>query len=126
MPDKPKFKPEEVIDAIEKTHGFVSQAARLLKCHPDTVRSYARRYASVRQSLREEREKMKDAAELALYNQVMAGESWAVQFFLKTQGKDRGYTERHEVTGENGGPVVQQVCIYLPDNGRGDGKPKQA
>ena len=106
MANKPKFKPEVVIAAIEATHGFVSQTAKLLKCHPDTVRAYARRYASVRKALHEEREKMLDTAELSLYNQVIGGESWAVQFFLKTQGKDRGYTERTEVSGDVGLRVI--------------------
>lgn len=96
MANKPKFTPEQVIEAIEQTKGFVSQTARRLQCHPDTVRAYAKRYVSVRKALQEEREKMLDAAEMSLYAQVMNGESWAVQFFLKTQGKDRGYVERQE------------------------------
>ena len=33
----------------------------------------------------------------------------ALIFFLKTQGKGRGYTERHEVTGADGAPQRVQV-----------------
>lgn len=36
----------------------------------------------------------------------------AVIFFLKTQGKKRGYIERTEITGEDGGPIK----IVAPDN----------
>ena len=36
-------------------------------------------------------------AEAALYRAIIAGEPWAVKFQLATKGKDRGYTERHEV-----------------------------
>ena len=32
------------------------------------------------------------------------------------------YTERHEVTGANGGPLQTTVQIYLPQNGRTNGK----
>ena len=34
------------------------------------------------------------------------------------------YTERHEITGPNGGPLQTTVQIYLPENGRTNGKKK--
>jgi hypothetical protein len=37
---------------------------------------------------------MLDNVESALYTAALAGEAWAVCFFLKTQGKARGYVER--------------------------------
>ena len=36
-------------------------------------------------------------AELALYKAIQDGEGWAVCFYLKTQGKQRGYIERQEI-----------------------------
>jgi hypothetical protein len=35
----------------------------------------------------------------------MNGEPWAVAMVLKTIGKSRGYVERQEVTGADGGKV---------------------
>ena len=35
-------------------------------------------------------------AELSLFKAIQTGEAWAVCFYLKTQGKDRGYVERYE------------------------------
>ena len=92
-----KYTTAQVIQAIRETKGLVSLAAKRLNCHPDTVRRYAARYPTVAAALREERAAMTDVAELALYNAIQRGEPWAVTFYLKTQGKDRGYTERIDV-----------------------------
>lgn len=92
-----KYTTQQVIQAIRETKGLVSLAAKRLGCHPDTVRRYAARYPTVAAALREERAAMTDVAELALYSAIQRGEPWAVTFYLKTQGKDRGYTERIDV-----------------------------
>ena len=100
-----RYRAAQVIQAIRDTKGLVSMAAERLRCEPDTVRAYAKRHPTVAAALKEERERMTDVAELSLYNQLLKGEGWAVCFYLKTQGKDRGYVERHELTGKDGGPV---------------------
>src|SRR3990172_1312087 len=92
-----RFTAERVTQAIRETRGLVSLAARRLGCTPKTVYVYIHRYPSVRQALQEEREAMTDLAELALYNKIQQGEGWAVCFYLKTQGRHRGYIERHEL-----------------------------
>lgn len=81
---------------------MVSKAAERLKCEPDTVRNYVKRYPRVAEALHEERESMTDVAEMALFDAIKGGEGWAVCFYLKTQGKERGYVERHEFTGKDG------------------------
>lgn len=92
-----KYTPEQIIKALADTRGLVSLAARHLGCSPTTIRSYAKKYKSVAEALKEEREKMTDIAELSLYNKIQEGEGWAVCFYLKTQGKSRGYVERQEI-----------------------------
>lgn len=46
-----------------------------------------------------------DLAESALKKQIVNGNTTAIIFYLKTQAKDRGYVERMETTGEQGGPI---------------------
>ena len=104
-----RYPTTQVIQAIRKTKGLVSMAAEMLGCEPDTVRNYARRHPTVAAALREERSRMTDVAELALYNSIVAREPWAVSLYLKTIGQDRGYVERHEVTGKDGGEIVLRV-----------------
>jgi len=69
------------------------------------VYNYAERYASVRDVLAHQREKRIDIAEGQLWRLVQEGNLGAVIFFLKTQGKSRGFTERHEIAGPDGGPI---------------------
>jgi len=46
--------------------------------------------------VKEARESLIDDAESELYKQMFKGNTAALLFFLKTQGKDRGYVERFE------------------------------
>ena len=105
-PRKPeRFTAEQMIAAIKVKRGFVSAIAAYLRCDPETVRNYARRYPTVAAALREERETTTDAAEAALFQAIANGEAWAVCFYLKTQGKGRGYVERTEISGPDGGAI---------------------
>lgn len=94
---KEKFTSAQVIDALKEAKGMVYIAARKLKCAPNTVYSYARRYSTVQDAINEERGHFVDTCELALNRAVLAGEGWAVCFALKTLGKERGYVERHQL-----------------------------
>lgn len=87
----------QVIDAIQATKGMLTIAAKRLGCAPDTVYRYVREYPTVAAALKAERDGVTDMAELSLYKAIQGGEGWAVCFYLKTQGRERGYIERHEV-----------------------------
>ena len=92
-----RFTAEQVIAAIKETKGLISQAAIRLNCDRGTIYDYMGRYPEIKDALKDEREAMTDVAELALYNKLLAGEGWAVCFYLKTQGRNRGYIERYEL-----------------------------
>jgi hypothetical protein len=110
-----KLTAEAVTAAIRDMNGNISAVAKRLGVCRQTVYSYIERHPSVKDVLAEARETMIDNAESALYRAVLNGEAWAVCFFLKTQGKSRGYVERQEVTGADGGAIVMQ----WPDEPRG-------
>lgn len=98
MPKKPEmFKPEDVAEALRVNHGNASAAARVLQCHPDTIRAYCSKYPEVKAARESGTEVRLDVAEAALDRAVQKGEAWAVCFLLKTRGKSRGYIERQEI-----------------------------
>lgn len=101
----PKTTAEEVAKALRESKGFVSVAARRLGVSEITVRNYMARSAECRLAREEAREEMKDYAEGRLFSRIQKDDTTAIIFFLKTQGKDRGYVERQELTGPGDEPV---------------------
>ncbi len=94
-----KYSAEQVADVLTECKGMITIAAKRLGCVPNTVRRYVRDYACCRQALEDAREAMGDTAELALYKAIQDGEGWAIAFYLRTQGRNRGYVERQEIDG---------------------------
>jgi hypothetical protein len=91
-----------IIKAVKETHGFLSAAAPRAGVGYRTIVRYANEYPSVIQAVQEAKEEMKDYAESKLFKQIEEGNLTAIIFYLKTQAKDRGYTERTEHTGKDG------------------------
>lgn len=84
---------------------MVYLAARALQCSPQTIYNYRDKYPDVARAIEQSRGELVDTAELALKRAVLAGEAWAVCFALKTIGRNRGYSERHEISGIEGEPI---------------------
>lgn len=111
-----KVKIADVEPLIAKNRGNIAAVARALGVSRVTVHKRIRESAGLQEALSEARETMLDNAETALYSAALNGNMTALIFFLKTQGKSRGYTERQELTGADGQPM--QVQVYIPSNGR--------
>jgi hypothetical protein len=93
-----RYTVERVRQALIEARGFKTVAARALQCEPNTIDNYIKRYPSLREALRGEREKQLDFAELQLLKAIADREPWAVAMYLKTIGKDRGYVERVDIS----------------------------
>jgi transposase-like protein len=91
--------------ALQQTAGNVMAAARALGVSRSTLYRRINESASLQEVLTDAREELVDIAESALRREVLAGNITAIIFTLKTQGKSRGYVERTEVGGTDGGPV---------------------
>jgi hypothetical protein len=88
---------DEMIEkALRATGGFMSLAAQRLGCSYRTVLRRMNASPRLQQSMAEICDKKLDITE--------AG--WAICFYLKCKGKQRGYVERQEVTGKDGAPIV--------------------
>lgn len=116
MAGKQTYTVEQVIDAIRKAQ-TPTGAALMLKCHPDTIRNYAKRYKTVNDALLAERAALVDLAEMGFKSAIINKEPWALAFALKTLGKHLGYVERTDIT-SNDQPLETNVVVYLPDNHR--------
>ena len=74
--------------------------------------------------MHEARESMLDTAEATLYDKIAAGDTTALIFFLKTEGKSRGYVERQEIGRKPGAEmkvIVEYVHESMPKQPEGKG-----
>jgi hypothetical protein len=100
-----RYTAAQVIAALVSTNGLTFLAAKRLKCDPETIRNYCKRYPSVQAARDAQRGQMIDLAEQKLLESIQRGEAWGISLCLKTLGRDRGYVERQEHTGADGVPL---------------------
>jgi hypothetical protein len=123
MARPPRFTADQIIRALIRTRGMVTLAAERLACDADTIYNYAKRHPTVEAELKRQRERITDIAESKLYLAIDVGESWAIQYYLRTQGKNRGYVERQEITGKDGDPLAPLITVYMPTKDQLNGQP---
>ena len=105
MAGKPRYTVAQVAEALEATAGIRAAAAKKLGCSRSTVANYIDRHKRLRDLEAEIVEGNLDVAEGQVLKAIHEGDLKAVIFYLKTKGKHRGYSERHQVEGTDGGPV---------------------
>jgi hypothetical protein len=88
----------EYVQAINDASGLITVAARRLNVAPRPQLYKARqKHPQIAQAIEDARERMTDLAEGKLYSKINEGDMTAIIFYLKTQGKKRGYVERQEI-----------------------------
>ncbi len=113
---KELYTAKQFIDAIPGTGGIVSTIADRVGCKWHTARKYIEEYPTIKEVYNEEIERVIDLAEGVLIQniQIAARQAKAgrdvdtadVKWFLSRKAKSRGYVERQEVTGAEGGAVT--------------------
>jgi hypothetical protein len=107
-----RYTAQQVIDALRLTHGLVSLTARYLRCDAETVQNYCKRYPTVKAAKEAARGELLDLAKCKLWESVQRGEAWGISLVLRTLGRERGYVDRQEITGKDGGPV-QHAHLHM-------------
>ena len=97
----------EIIRAITDECGNLTAAAARLGISRPTIYERKEKNPEIQAALDNARESTLDDVEHVLHQKAKDGEAWAVCFFLKTQGKRRGYVESANValTGAEGAPL---------------------
>ena len=90
---------ELVCDIIREERGLLSYVAERLSVRKSRLRTYINNRQSCITALAEAREDLLDRTEKKLYEQIDAGERWAIIYYLSTQGKSRGYISPNSKTG---------------------------
>lgn len=105
---------------MRTSSGNVTQAAQGLNMSRAGLYARINKSNRLKEALVNSREELVDMAEARLRKEIEAGNTAAILFTLKTLGKSRGYVERQEHTGSDGGALTVRV-VYdaqsAPDEG---------
>lgn len=113
-----KYTTDQIAEALKKTNGYITLAARLLKCEPKTIYRRLKSNQALKELLEEIREGDLDIAEQKLREAILRGEPWAITLKLKTQGRKRGYVERTEISGA---VDSEPITFIIKETKRGEG-----
>lgn len=113
---KQRITNDKIIDALKKSSGLVTVAAKRMSCSPQTIYSRIKAFPALQVVIDENRNELVDLAEQKLKQLVKKGEFQAISLVLKTLGKHRGYIERTEI--DAAVQTTENVVLYIPDNRR--------
>lgn len=118
------YKAKDFIKAIKGSGGIITTIAKDVGCCWNTAKKYIEGHKTVKDAYRAELETMIDRAEgVVLRNIDFAAElqkkkkkqvdSGDAKWFLSRKGKDRGYVERQEQTGPDGGAIKVKAYVGI-------------
>lgn len=96
--------------AIVKAFGNLSTAAKSLSVDRATLYKWIDQ-EGLEEAVIEGRNTRLDFVESKLDQKINGGDTTAIIFFLKTQGKNRGYVERQEITGKDGQKIFEVSIV---------------
>lgn len=87
----------QIIAALKAKAGNIAEVARALGVDRSTIYKRIEDSTELQQVCTDARERLADIAETMLLKRVTDGDTTAIIFALKTQGKKRGYVEKLEI-----------------------------
>lgn len=86
-----------LVQAMEKSLGVVTTACRNVGCDRSTFYEYYNNDEDFKNEIDSLKNVALDFAESQLHQKMKKGDTTAIIFYLKTQGKDRGYVETRKI-----------------------------
>lgn len=99
-------KKKAVLEALEQSLGVVTTACKSIGLPRRTFYGWLESDQEFAKAVEEMSEIALDFAESQLHKRIKAGSDTAIIFYLKTQGKKRGYIERTEISNVEGVTLV--------------------
>jgi hypothetical protein len=121
----------QFIKAIPGTGGVIRAIARNVGCAWDTAKKYIEDHPTVKAAYQNEREAIGDVSESLIYRNVQLAlekqdktrepvDTGDAKWVLSRKFKDRGWSERQEVSGPEGGTlrltIVEEIVSVRPDH----------
>lgn len=106
-----------ILEALEQSLGVVTTACKSVGIGRTTFYSWLETDKDFAKAVKDIENIAIDFAESQLYKQIQEGNTAATIFYLKTKGKNRGYIERQEFTGQDGERLfnIQTITTVVHD-----------
>lgn len=112
MAAEQKYTKAQIEEALIEGRGFVSAAAKHLKCDRKTIYAYLKRYPKLKELRKAQMEQVGDDVEETLFDVALGKRAenglylrepniTALIFLAKTRFSSRGYVERRDITSDN-------------------------
>lgn len=115
-----KQKKEAYLVALEFYGGFVGNSCKAVGVNRSTVHRWRKKDKKFDEMIFDIEEDILDFVESKHMSNINNGDVISIIFHLKTKGKNRGYIERQEVTGKDGGPIESRINIENAKHLMGD------
>lgn len=99
-------------EVIIKSYGNITTVARSFDVSRTTVMKWINDL-ELTHVVQQGRDHLLDIAEDVMSRKIKEGDTATLIFFLKTQGKKRGYIERQELTGGDDKPLFDGVSVKI-------------
>jgi len=97
---------EDLLKALAENSGIISAACRAANISRHTFYRWYDEDEDFAEKVDDVKEMQKDFCEALILKKMKEGDTTMIIFYAKTQMKDRGYTERKELTGKNGEDLI--------------------
>lgn len=101
---------DELIEALEKSRGFISPAAKMLGISQESIRQRIRKSEKLKAAMYDIKESNLDFVEMKLMALIQVDDFNAIRYYLEAHGRDRGYGRQREEIGE-----YEQTIVILPE-----------
>jgi hypothetical protein len=88
---------KRMLEALEKTLGVVTPAAKMININPCTHYEWLKNDPDYAEKVQELENIALDFAESKLHGLINSGDTVATIFYLKSKGKKRGYIEKQQI-----------------------------
>lgn len=90
-------------------HHTITHTCLAIGISDETYRRWYNEKPEFKEAADRAKERNLDYVESALFKRIEGGDTAAIIFALKTLGKRRGYSERQELTGADGQPLMPSI-----------------
>lgn len=109
MNSKSVLQKEKVLEFLEKNCGVISPACKGANISRFSFYQWLKDDKEFAEKVKQIQEASIDFVESKLYEKINDGDTTAIIFYLKTKGKQRGYSEKHEINFDTDNSIKIEV-----------------